>query len=124
MSSLLDPAILVFLIPIVAIAGGLGLAAYKEWLKHQSQIFADGNRLVAELENVKLKLADSEAEREALEQRLENVETILTSESWDLMLKEAELLSGQSRPALDIPEASDDEARDRTAQMARRLRSS
>ena len=73
---------MIFLIPIVAIVA----FTYRSYLKHTSegpankQIVSDLIDTVEELAN---RLEATRAERDAMRQRLQNLETIVTSEAWD-----------------------------------------
>lgn len=83
---MLTPGVLgtfmIFLIPIVAIVA----FTYRSYLKHTSegpankQIVSDLIDTVEELAN---RLEATRAERDAMRQRLQNLETIVTSEAWD-----------------------------------------
>lgn len=73
---------MIFAIPIVAIVAYM----YRSYLKHNSegpankQIVSDLIDTVEELAN---RLEATRAERDAIRQRLQNLETIVTSETWD-----------------------------------------
>lgn len=119
------------LIPLTAILMG----GFKEWLKFkhkQDRIGTSARVLEDEVAALQQALADSEAERAQMQRRLENLETIVTSETWDALhggdaSDEQAVLNGQV-PALSLP--GDEQAAreqqaasqaERAAQMARRL---
>ena len=116
--------VMVFAIPIL----GIALAGYKEWLKFKSkhQELGTSTREVEErIEALQDHLAHLEQERDALQERVQNLETIVTSEAWIAEHDESAGAPSLSEEApLELPEAEDssqDDA-DHTAELARRLR--
>jgi uncharacterized protein YlxW (UPF0749 family) len=104
-------AVLALLIPIVAITGGI----YLEVQKTKSKSAAALRDATAHLDDA---LAEAEAERDRLRQRIEALEAIVTSEGYDLE-REART-AGIDRidvDLLDIPAPSD--ARERTGRRVR-----
>jgi len=118
--------VMVFAIPIL----GIALAGYKEWLKFKAkhrELGSSTREVEQDIDELHDRLERVEAERDALRQRLQNLETIVTSEAWIAQHEETEDL-----PSLDASDTqgldrfpSDDDQRDdatRTAEIARRLR--
>lgn len=105
-----------FIVAIVAIVFGMMYAGYEKWLEHRTE-GAGSAELEAAVEELAQRLEESEQKRAALEGRIQNLETIVTSEDW-------ELLTGEMRSAeLSLPEAVDQEDdRARAERLARRLR--
>ncbi len=60
------------------VGGGLALAAYKTWLKHRSRHIP-----IADIEQLKVRVSQLEAENRNLRRRIENMETIIVSEVWE-----------------------------------------
>ena len=76
-----DPATIWVLIPIAAIAAG----AFSEWMKFKAKQQKLGSS-TEELEGA-LKQVRAELDRQAsLEKRVANLETIVTSQTWDVLL--------------------------------------
>ena len=102
------------LIPLAALAVG----AFEQWLKFRAKQEKLGTS-TAQLEEVVSKLEDrlrsSEETRERLEQRIENLETIVTSVDWD---RTTILETGPER--LEIPE--EPTPQEETERLARRVR--
>jgi len=118
--------VMVFAIPIL----GIALAGYKEWLKFKAkhrELGSSTREVEQDIDELHDRLERVEAERDALRQRLQNLETIVTSEAWIAQHEETE-----DPPSLDASDTqgldrfpSDDDQRDdatRTAEIARRLR--
>ena len=115
------------LIPIAAILAG----AFKEWLgfkEKQLQLGESTDHLETKVNDLLKKLESSETEKEALLSRLQNLETIVTSQVWDVLLddeKSAEtkkLEIDSVKPALSLPAPEEEEARNKAEQLAKRLR--
>ncbi len=68
----------------------------------------------AELDALKKRLDASEAERERLNQRVQNLEAIATAESLEL---------GAGEPRLELPNEVEETPEEETARLARRARS-
>lgn len=113
------------LIPLAAIAVG----AFKEWLKFKAKQDRLGTS-TAELERVVDGLRDdlkqSEDSRQRLVERIQNLETIVTTEMWDVVHgapghRESRPRQAERKPQLELPE-TDDESADRVSKIADRLR--
>ncbi len=113
------------LIPLAALAAG----AFKEWLKFKAKQDRLGTS-AAELERVvdglREDLKQSEDSRRHLVERLQNLETIVTTEMWDVVhgapgQRQSRRPQPERKPPLDLPEA-DDETADRVSKIADRLR--
>lgn len=103
---------------------GIALAGFSEWLKFKRQTAAIGTTTSA-LEGVAESLrGDVETllkEQRALNQRIQNLETIVTSEAWDTLGEDPQLAKAKT-PPLQISEFDDENDTEQTARMARRLR--
>lgn len=108
------------LIPLAAIAVG----AFSEWLKFrekQERLGVSTDEMEDELEALRTALAESEAQRAALDRRIQNLETIVTSETWDA------LLAGRGTEGIEVdarveqPEATQVPA-EQAERLARRIR--
>jgi FtsZ-binding cell division protein ZapB len=116
--------VMVFAIPIL----GIALAGYKEWLKFKSkhqELGTSTREVEAQIEALQDRLAHLEDERDALRERVQNLETIVTSEAWIAEHDESSAPPSLDEEApLELPETEDsprDDA-DHTAELARRLR--
>ena len=119
--------LLIFLIPIF----GILLAGYKEWLQFKSkqqELGASTQEVEATIQRLRDRLEEVEQEREALVKRIQNLETIVTSEAWDQLPDvddAAPAVSERANPS-ELPPASDrDDSPSTTEQadsLARRLR--
>ena len=102
------------LIPLAAIAVG----AFEQWLKFrakQEKLGTSTAQLEDVVEDLTERLKESEATRENQEQRIQNLETIVTSVDWDLVIA-----GSPERPKLEIPEEPD--ASEQAERIARRVR--
>ncbi|MEM8484274.1 MAG: hypothetical protein AAF564_01935 [Bacteroidota bacterium] len=115
------------LIPIAGILFG----AFKEWLsfkEKQLQLGESTEHLETKVNDLLKKLESSESEKSALLSRLQNLETIVTSQVWDVLLDEEKSAETKkleieaAKPAITIPPIDEDEAREKAEQLARRLR--
>lgn len=113
------------LIPLAAIAVG----AFKEWLKFKAKQDRLGTS-TAELERVvdglRQDLKQSEDSRRRLVERIQNLETIVTTEMWDVVhgapgQRESRPRPAERKPQLELPE-EEDETTDRVSKIADRLR--
>ena len=112
----------ILVIIIVSITGGLGFATFATWLQHkekQAKLGGSAN----ELGEV---IATQQAALEAAERRIQNLEAIVTSQSWDA-LPAAGLAKGVEQNALptgrielDDSEEAESDAK-RAARLARRV---
>lgn len=117
--------VMIFTIPIL----GILLAGYKEWLEFKSthQELGTSTRKVEErLQTLHDRLETLEQERDALQERVQNLETIVTSDAWITGHEEADPSSLDATEAeeLSLPpdsESSQSEA-EHSAKLARRLR--
>lgn len=101
------------LIPLAAIAVG----AFEQWLKFkakQDKLGTSAAQLESAVDELSKQLEASEESRKNLQQRVQNLETIVTSVDWDLVS------AGQDRPQLDLPEKTD--AEEQARRIARRVR--
>ncbi|MFB6231150.1 MAG: hypothetical protein ABEL04_08335 [Salinibacter sp.] len=119
--------VMVLGIPIL----GILLAGYKEWLKFKAkhqELGTSTREIEDRLQSLRERLDHVERERDALQQRVRNLETIVTSEAWiaqhddttdgpPLDAVEEDALKPPSDPASETRNESE-----RTAQIARRLR--
>ncbi len=118
--------VMVFAIPIL----GIALAGYKEWLKFKTkhrELGSSTREVEDRIDGLQDRLARLEAERDALQERVQNLETIVTSEAWIADHDESSGLSSLDGTAPSPLEAPDDDASlpndaARTAKLARRLR--
>lgn len=102
------------LIPIIAIIAW----AIVESQRHRSAGGAEFDRLTADLLE---RLENAEADRARLQQRVENLEAIVTSEAYEVERQARQALPDAERPLLDLDDTgvSDEE---QVARRARRLR--
>lgn len=119
--------LIIFGIPIL----GILLAGYKEWLKFRAkhQEMGTSAREVEEhLQSLRERLDRTEEERDTLQKRVQNLETIVTSEAWIAQHDDAADLpspKATKEGELELPADSDPASRDdaeRTADIAGRLR--
>ena len=109
----------IFAIPIL----GILLAGYKEWLDHKAQhqtLGPTAEELKERFQSLHERIDDLERERDALQKRVQNLETIVTSEAW-IANDDATALA-----ELTLPPDRESESRSETehsAKIARRLRS-
>lgn len=115
------------IVAIVLLA--LLFAGYSQWLKTQQSPAGASQDLIETLEAVEQRLAKVEQAQEALSERVQNLETIVTSEAWiaqhEASNNEGEL-SAPSAEELTLPPESDSDPSsiaEHTAEIARRLRS-
>jgi hypothetical protein len=102
------------LIPLAAIAVG----AFEQWLKFrakQEKLGTSTAQLEGTVQDLTERLEVSDEIREKLEQRIQNLETIVTSVDWDLVTA-----SRAERPSLELPEEPD--ATEQAERIARRVR--
>lgn len=110
-------------IPITAIAAD----AFNKWMKFKDErrkLGGSPEELEAILETIKAELRNNQ---EALEQRVANLETIITSQTWDtlhdpaLSTEEKNILVGGTRSELESLKQDVDDAR-KAEVLARRIR--
>lgn len=116
--------LLVFAIPIL----GILLAGYKERLKFEAkhqELGRSTREVENRLETLREDIERLEEIRDSLEQRVQNLETIVTSEAWIAQHDEdgtSPLLEGGE---LELPASSEEDAKsdaEHSADLARRLR--
>ncbi len=104
------------LIPLAAILVG----GFKEWLQFkekQDRLGVSTTEIENELRALEEELRERDERQEALERRIQNLETIVTSEAWDA------LVDGEAAPPLSLePPERESSLAERTEQIARRLR--
>lgn len=115
------------LIPIAGILAG----AFKEWLQFkqtQNQLGTSTEKLEKKVEMLEKALETSEGQRNLLIDRIQNLETIVTSTEWDsldeLQLEQqAGLSAGKSSllPEDSSPQPDTSQTTNKAAQLARRL---
>ncbi len=100
---------------------GIALAGFSEWLKFKRSTASLGEsttQLAATIDALKGEVEELREERRRLVQRVENLETIITSEAWDTLGTDRQL-AGASLP--ELPEIEEDDEQ-RASEMARRIR--
>ena len=111
------------LIPLTAILMG----GFKEWLKFKSKqdkLGTSTHELEGTVRELLEALERSEKQRAALTRRLENLETIVTSETWDALHVGASRNGAPPEAARPEPALSsliDDEERTEAQERARRM---
>lgn len=112
---------LIFSIPIIAIfMGGL-----REIVKIQSQqggLDTATQELESTVDALAERLSEVEEERNILERRVQNLETIVTSDVWDDHVDADLALDEASEGELELPDETESAA-DETSRLARRIRS-
>lgn len=121
--------LLVFLIPIL----GIVFAGYKEWLKFktkQQKLGTSTREVEATIRDLRRRLNDVEEERDALLKRVQNLETIVTSEAWDALQdtsgETASFPDDTHSAPLSAPSTEDKQdssTQEQAEALARRLRS-
>jgi hypothetical protein len=103
---------------------GIALAGFSEWLKFKRQTTQIGNS-TDELEGLVSSLRSDidtlHGERNALIQRVQNLEAIVTSEAWETLGTDRELAQAKA-PPLQLPDLDAEDDAEQIAKMARRLR--
>lgn len=100
---------------------GIGVGAFKEWLKFkdkQARLGASTDELEVEVEKLQKQLKENDA---ALQQRIQHLEAIVTSQVWDTLHDESGMAEEKLPPHLldEIRSAEEEEETD-TAQENRR----
>lgn len=114
--------LLIFLIPIF----GILLAGYKEWLQFKSkqqELGASTQEVEATIRRLRDRLNEVEQERDALVKRIQNLETIVTSEAWDQLADMddgASAVPDRTDPS-ELPPSSDRDDSSTTAEQANTL---
>ncbi len=113
------------LIPISFILVG----AFNEWLKFkskQTQLGTSASELEGTVNDMAARLEKSEADRESLIRRVQNLETIVTSQMWDALHDDSlepaqkDVALAEARTSLALPDEEQDA--ERVARMARRMK--
>ena len=105
---------------------GIVLAGFSEWLKFKkenAQLSSSNQVMQSDMAALTDQLETLRMVNEQLVERVQNLEAIVTSETWDLMNREAGETAA-SPPLLDLNEPEAPSEQDRAARMARRLRNS
>lgn len=105
------------LIPLAAIV----LAGFAEWLKfkrHSTSIGESTLELSASVKELRHELDELRRERLRLVQRIQNLETIVTSEAWETMGSDPEL----TRSRMPEPPYQEEDDETKVERIARRLR--
>ena len=114
------------LIPIAGILFG----AFKEWLnfkEKQLKLGESTRELEDKVEALANALASSETDKATLLNRIQNLETIVTSQAWDVLVDEEKTAASKKleveaiAPKLELPE-EEEEAAEKAKEIARRLR--
>lgn len=119
--------VMIFAIPIL----GIVFAGYKEWLKFKAQhreLGTSTREVEDSLRALRERIEHLEQERDALQDRVQNLETIVTSEAWIAGHDNTDLASALDAAEADeltLPperESAPESEAERIAEMARRLR--
>lgn len=118
--------VLIFLIPILAILVG-GLKEVLKFKAKQNEIGSSTHDLERQLNTLAERLESVEAERNALQSRLQNLETIVTAEAWDALQRvqdgdDAALPDASDLDAVSLNDTRDATAADDVETLARQLR--
>jgi hypothetical protein len=120
----MDPLTFYFVLIISLV--GIAFAGYKEWLKFRAKQNEIGppSDVAEQVRALRERLNEVERERDALRSRVENLETIVTSEAWDrLQTPSGNTDAVEHSPhSIELP-ASESSSADRAEALARRLRS-
>lgn len=103
-------------------------AGYREWLKHRNTPKPGGpsEDLSATLQSLEERLARLEREQDAMAERIQNLETIVTSEAWIAQhdpSRDSENSSVEDLTRPPEPGSDPVSVAEHTAKLARRLRS-
>ncbi|MFB6272890.1 MAG: hypothetical protein ABEL51_08370 [Salinibacter sp.] len=122
------PLVVIFMVIVIPVLATFLFAGYKEWLefkaKHQ-ELGPESQELQARLDALYDRIEDLEQERNTLRERVQNLETIVTSESWIAGHEDGAEASLEAAPLdeLTLPDgASSENEAEHTAELARRLR--
>ncbi len=112
------------LIPIL----GIGLVGYQEWLKFrakQQKLGASTQEVEETIRALRERLERVEQERDALVSRVQNLETIVTSEAWDALQDPTADAGESSSVGLEPPSEQNRiglDTEEQAEKLARRLR--
>ena len=114
------------IIPVIAILAG----TFKEWLQFkekQNQLGSSTENLEIKVESLSKALEESESHRLALIERIQNLETIVTSQEWDSLDTDQLALTEKEQPKkrllddLNAEEDSITHSRAKASRLAKRL---
>ena len=119
------------LIPLAGILAG----AFKEWLQFkekQNQLGSSTEKLEKQVETLAVSLKASESNRRALIERIQNLETIVTSQEWDTIEDRISLIHPEpaaaknevKEPGIDsrlLDDSGSFDSMNKAAQLAKRL---
>jgi hypothetical protein len=114
---------LTYLWVIIPLAG-IAYAAFSEWLKFKKQTARIGSSTVelgTAVEELRAELQQAKDDRANLIRRIQNLETIVTSEAWDALGTDRDLAAAKA-PRLSIPDEDQFDDADRAERMAKKLR--
>ena len=120
----MDPGLLALLIPIIAVGGGITLTGFREWLKfkeRQDRLGTSTHELEEHTRTLREALDTSEEERRRLTERVQNLETIVTSQAWDVLHEGSEQDALGRGEASWLPASSEREEEADDAKKAERL---
>ena len=106
--------------PLAALAGIL-LAGFSEWLKFKQKMGASASQVDSSVKALEGEVDKLKGERQALVQRIQNLEAIIASEQWETLGSDKELAQA-TMAQIELPEPDRDEDADEVARIARRLR--
>jgi peptidoglycan hydrolase CwlO-like protein len=106
---------------------GIALGGFSEWLKFKSKqerLGASTHELEGTVADLREALEDSEAKRRRLTERVQNLETIVTSEAWDALHEgeEQPALRGDGRAASDEETLPEPGAPEKAEHLAKRVK--
>lgn len=118
----MPPVLIVYLLIILPTLGIL-FVGYKEWLDYKAQrqtLAPTAEEMKERFQSLHERLKDLEQERDALQERVQNLETIVTSETW---IADHDDLAELGELTLPPDRESDLEREaEHSAEIARRLR--
>lgn len=98
------------------------IGGFTEWLKFKEKQLKLGNTadsLSGELESMTQQMKELESVNEKLNQRIQNLETIVTTQAWDDVVEREKL---PATPLLELPDDDVSEGEERARELARRLK--
>lgn len=101
--------LVVFIVIGVPILAGIGLAAYKEWLRYKKGQAANRENL----KELYLEIEGLKKENQKLRSRVENLETIVASVEWEKLLEQGFLLPGRKEAPSEKGLSSEEDRRER-----------
>lgn len=103
---------------------GIALAGFAEWLKfkrHTASIGKSTIELGAAIDALKQEIDELRQERLRLVQRIQNLETIVTSEAWETLGSDPDLSRAKLPEVVSSREDEEDDS-EKVERMAKRLR--